>query len=336
VVVPAVLVKAVVIGALALPTVLVGPTASAAGPVAGPARTVSHLADRDSDRDSDSDSDGDSDGGARSDPDQKCDSPARVLDLANWKITLPVAKSDNAKSPEEILQPDLATFQTSPWFETTSGCDAVAFRAPVNGVTTVGSRNPRSELREMTDDGSENASWSSTAGTHTMVVTEAFTHLPDVKPELVGAQIHDADDDITVFRLEGTNLYVTKGDDPHYKLVTSNYVLGTKYEAKYVVGGGKIEAYYNGALQTTISERFRGAYFKAGAYTQANCTDSSPCSKSNYGETTIYSVTVSHQVTQWQLIWDWIMYALPVALGVLVVAALGWLLWRRLRARRTV
>jgi hypothetical protein len=330
VVVPATLVKAVVIGALALPTALVGPTAFAAAPATSPAAGSTHWA-----ADSSDDSDRSDDSDSSDSSDKKCDGPSKVLDLANWKITLPVAKSDNAKSPEEVLQPDLATFETTPWFETTSNCDAVVFRAPVNGVTTSGSSNPRSELREMTDDGKANASWSSTAGTHTMVVTEAFTHLPDVKPELVGAQIHDADDDITVFRLEGRNLYVTKGDDPHYKLVTDNYALGTKFEAKYLVSGGKIEAFYNGVLQTTISERFRGAYFKAGAYTQANCSDSSPCSKSNYGETTVYSVAVSHQVTQWQLIWDWIMYALPVALGVLVVAALGWLLWRRLRARRT-
>ncbi|HEX4250898.1 MAG TPA: polysaccharide lyase family 7 protein [Pseudonocardia sp.] len=328
-VVPALLVKAVVLGAVALPAVLVGPTAT--GSVPGPVRVASTQPAAD---DSDNSDDSDSDNSDNSD--KKCDGPAKVLDLANWKVTLPIAKSGNAKSPEEVTQPDLATFETSPWFETSSDCGGVVFRAPVNGVTTSGSRNPRSELREMTDDGTTNASWSSTAGTHTMVVNEAFTHLPDVKPELVGAQIHDADDDITVFRLEGTNLYVTKGNDPHYKLVTSDYALGTRFEAKYVVTGGKIEAYYNGALQTTISEWFRGAYFKAGAYTQANCTDSKPCSKSNYGETTVYSVVVSHQVTQWQLIRDWIMYAVPYALGVLVVAALGFLLWRRQRARRTV
>jgi len=328
VVVPELLVKAVVLGALALPAGLVGPGVTAAAPVTSPVPAVATQPADSSDDSDDSNSDSNSD--------KKCDGPAQVLDLANWKVTLPVAKPDNAKSPEEVQQPDLATFETSPWFETTSNCDAVVFRAPVNGVTTSGSRNPRSELREMTDDGKANASWSSTAGTHSMVVTEAFTHLPDVKPELVGAQIHDADDDITVFRLEGSNLYVTKGDDPHFKLVTSNYVLGTKFEAKYVVGGGKTEAYYNGVLQTTIPERYRGAYFKAGAYTQANCTDSSPCGKSNYGETTVYNVAVSHQVTQWELIWDGITYAVPYALGVLVVAVLGWLLWRRLRARRTV
>ncbi len=47
-----------------------------------------------------------------------------------------------------------------------AACDGVQFRAPVDGVTTSGSSYPRSELREMTDSGSSEASWSSTSGTH--------------------------------------------------------------------------------------------------------------------------------------------------------------------------
>jgi hypothetical protein len=146
----------------------------------------------------------------------------------------------------------------------------------------------------MTADGTESASWSSTSGTHTMVATEAFTRLPQGKPHLVGAQIHDDDDDITVFRLEGSKLYVTDGDDPNYRLVTDDYVLGTRFEAKFVVSGGKVEAYYNGRLQATIVTDFSDAYFKAGAYTQANCEKAAPCSPDNYGETVIYELHVTH------------------------------------------
>ncbi|QNE17653.1 alginate lyase [Kribbella qitaiheensis] len=215
--------------------------------------------------------------------------PADVLDLTNWKVTLPTG---SAGSPTEIKQPALATFSVDPYFTVVG--DAVQFRAPVNGVTTSGSSYPRSELREMTSNGSANASWSSTSGTHTLVVSESFDHLPAGKPQLVGAQIHDAADDITVFRLEGSSLYITNGNTTHYKLVTSSYTLGTVYEAKFVVSGGQVKAYYNGVLQTTISKSFSGAYFKAGAYTQANCTNSSPCAESNYGQTTIHNVTVTH------------------------------------------
>jgi len=212
-----------------------------------------------------------------------------VLDLKNWKITLPVGDSGD---PKEVKQPDLATFSVHPWFTVNAACDGVVFRAAVNGTTTSGSKYPRSELREM--DGSDDASWSSTSGTHTLVVREAFTHLPHGKPQVVGAQIHDSSDDVQVFRLEGTNLYLTNGDTTHYKLVTDNYQLGTPFEAKFVVSNGKIKAYYNGRLQSTLSKAFSGAYFKAGAYTQANCDNSSPCSAANYGEVNIYNISATH------------------------------------------
>lgn len=217
--------------------------------------------------------------------------PGTVLDLTRWKLTLPVG------NPTEVTGTALASFVDPQWFTATTAGDAVRFRAPVNGVTTSGSGYPRSELREMNLDGS-NASWSAASGAHTLTVVEAFTHLPNGKPHVVGAQIHDSSNDITVFRLEGTNLYVTNGNNTHYKLVTDSYVLGTRFEAKFVVWSGQARAYYNGVLQTTIAvPKLTGAYFKTGVYTQANCGNSSPCSSDNYGETTIYHVTVSHTAT---------------------------------------
>lgn len=217
--------------------------------------------------------------------------PGQLLDLSTWKITLPIGKKNN---PEEVQQPQLATFADPNWFHTNPAGDAVIFRAPVNGVTTSGSGYPRSELREMQAGGKE-ASWTGKSGTHTLTVVEAFTALPLEKPQLVGAQVHDAKKDWATFRLEGTKLYITNSDDSHYQLADPNYVLGTPFEAKFIVGNKLIRAYYNGALVASINaSKLKGAYFKAGAYTQANCTNSSPCSATNYGETQIHSITVSH------------------------------------------
>ena len=252
-------------------------------------------------------------------PVKGCDYPAQVLDLSGWNITVPTvevvkdegkdrggrsdeekaadkaAGENNEKQAKEINQPELATYAAPPYFQVTKTCDSVAFRAPVNGITTSGSKYPRSELREMSPDGSETAEWSSSVGAHTFVVNEAFTALPQGKPNLVGVQIHDEDDDVSTFRLEGTSLYITEGDDTHHKLVTNSYVLGTRYEAKYIVSNDVIQAFYNGQLQTTITKKFDKAYFKAGAYTQANCTDYTvQCNGSTYGETTVYSVHVEH------------------------------------------
>ncbi|MBB5957242.1 hypothetical protein FHS29_003835 [Saccharothrix tamanrassetensis] len=221
-----------------------------------------------------------------------CRYPAEVLDLTNWYVGLPIGQPEK---PLNVKQPQLDTYAIDPWFTTTPACDAVQFRAAVNGVTTSGSDYPRSELREMTDSGRTQASWSSTSGTHTMVIDQAITAAPTGRPNVVAGQIHDAENDVSVFRLEGEKLYITEGNDK-LKLVKDDYVLGTRFQAKFEVGGGKIKAYYNGELQATISKKFSGAYFKAGAYTQANCDKTSPCSESNYGEVKIYGLNVTHDV----------------------------------------
>jgi hypothetical protein len=230
-------------------------------------------------------------GGSQGDDRGGCQYPSQVIDLSKWKLTLPIGSEG---SPKEITQPSLKTFMSKPYFQPTSDCNAVVFRAPVDGATTSGSKNPRSELREMGENGGS-AAWSSSSGTHTLVVDEAFAKLPEGKPQLVGAQIHDEKDDISVFRLEGTNLYITDGNNPHYKLVTSSYQLGTRYQAGFVVSDNTVKAYFNGKLVATLSKSFSGAYFKAGAYTQANCSNVSSCDQNNYGETMIYGVKATHQ-----------------------------------------
>jgi hypothetical protein len=193
--------------------------------------------------------------------------------------------------PAQILPSSLTQMSNSPFFQTNATCNGVVFRAPVTGVTTPGSHYPRSELREM-GSGSAPAAWSSVVGTHWLSAYEAFTALPRGKPDLVVAQIHDANDDVSVFRLEGTNLWITDGNNPHYQLVTDHYHLGTSFWAVYLVLGGHIGAYYDGKLVAQIQRTFTCGYFKAGAYTQANCTNA-PCDPNNYGETVIYALATS-------------------------------------------
>ncbi|RKN03864.1 glycosyl hydrolase family protein [Streptomyces radicis] len=217
--------------------------------------------------------------------------PSEVLDLSDWKVTLPIGDDED---PTEIFQPDLDEYSHDPFFRVNDAGDAVTFRAPVNGVTTGGSSYPRSELREMESGGEDEIEWSSTSGTHTMTVREAFTHLPEDKPEVVGAQIHGGDDDVTALRLQGSRLWITDEDTVQHHLITDEYELGTVFELEYVVSDGEIEIYYNGELETTIDHSDSTNYFKAGAYTQANCERSSPCSDDNYGEVEIYDLTVTH------------------------------------------
>ncbi len=219
--------------------------------------------------------------------------PSQILDLTNWKLTIPDGSSED---PTEIKQPVLEKYKLDPWFVVQDG--AVRFRAPVNAVTTSGSNYPRSELREMKDSGKTNASWSSTSGTHTMTIDEAILAVPKTKKHVVAGQIHDADDDIVVIRLEFPKLYVNV-DGKNVFTLDSNYTLGKKFNVKFVVNNGQNQIFYNGSTDPvyTFTKDYSGAYFKAGAYTQSNCSKeaSSDCNSNNYGEVIINQLKVTHE-----------------------------------------
>ncbi|UYZ63630.1 polysaccharide lyase family 7 protein [Hymenobacter weizhouensis] len=221
--------------------------------------------------------------------------PAQVLNLANWKLTLPLDQ-DGSGAADEVQQPALNTFEDANHFFSRPAGDAVVFRAYADGATTSGSGYPRSELREMKSNGTQKASWSSTSGTHTLVIDQAVTHLPVAKPHIVVGQIHDGSDDVLVFRLEGQKLFVDiNGDDG--PTLTSSYQLGTRFTVKFVVSGGKTKCYYNNTLKYTLSKKYSKAYFKAGAYVQSSCRGSKKVSGeacSAYGEVQIYDVRVTH------------------------------------------
>lgn len=225
--------------------------------------------------------------------------PGQLLDLTNWKITLPLPSQNDSDKPLEILQPQLARYVANPWFLLNPEGSGILFRAPVNGTTTSGSSYPRSELREMTSNGLVRASWSSTRGTHTMLIDQAITAVPQTKRHVVAGQIHDSSDDVIVIRLEYPRLYLHV-DGKNVLTLDENYVLGERFTVQFVVSGGKTAVYYNGSATPvyTLNKSYSNAYFKAGAYTQSNCSregSSSLCNASNFGEVVIYQLTVRHE-----------------------------------------
>lgn len=206
----------------------------------------------------------------------------------NWKLTLPI------NGAQEIEQPALATY-TSKYCELTADGSGVVFRAWHGGDTTSGSKNPRSELREMSDDGKDEASWSSTKGNHTMTVSGQVNRLTKVKPQTVIAQIHDDSDDISVWRVEADKLWLTKGDTTHGYLVDPNFTLGKPYTLRYAVSGGVISYTYNGAVVPfTLKVKGSGWYFKTGVYLQSNPSTAPTESTSEYTEAVVRSVVVTH------------------------------------------
>ena len=221
--------------------------------------------------------------------------PADVLNLADWKVTMP-EETAQAGNPDEYKQPQLATFKHDVFFHLNTAKDGVIFRAPVNGATTSGSGYPRSELRERPNG--IDAAWSSNtpAGTYSMMyIDQRVNKLPIKKKELTLGQIHDGSSDVIVFRLEGSKLFMDHGGTAGVTL-TSSYVLGTRFNCMFKVYQNKTESYYNGVLKETYNKSYTSAYFKAGAYTQSNCSteSSSDCNANNYGEVEIFSVLRSY------------------------------------------
>lgn len=218
------------------------------------------------------------------------DPPATVLDLTQWKLTLPV-DTDRPGRPDEIPPSALASFLDADCFFVNDAGDGVVFRAPCGGVTTRGSKYPRCELREL--DGAGLAAWSTADDKrHTLTATLAVTATPRVKRHVVCAQIHDADDDVLMVRLEGTRLFVERPGEPDVMLARE-YRLGTRFDLKIEAGRGRVQVWHDGVRKLDWQTLRRGCYFKAGCYTQSN-PDRGDAPES-YGEVTIHRLAVKRE-----------------------------------------
>ena len=149
--------------------------------------------------------------------------PAQVIDLANWYLTLPTGEKTN---PTRSISPS----------STPSATPVPPRRHPDRrGLHRQRGRRdhqestyPRSELREMT--GAEKASWSNTTGNHVLRLRQAITRLPTVKPQVVTAQIHDAEDDVIEVRLEGSGAGGQYDNGSDKITLDPAYVLDTPYD----------------------------------------------------------------------------------------------------------
>jgi hypothetical protein len=213
--------------------------------------------------------------------------PADLLNLSDWFLTLPTGVEGD---PDDVHPPALASFLDSDWFRLNDTRDGVVFRANAGGVTTENSNYARSELRELKDG--EPASWSNETGTHTMSLRQAVTRLPEVKPHVVTAQIHDGDDDVVLVRLEGERLMAQYDDGASAIVIDPAYVLGTRYDLRIVAANSRIEIFYNDRLAAEIPRSGSGWYFKTGSYVQSNPERGE--SPDAVAEVVVYSLRVEH------------------------------------------
>jgi alginate lyase len=212
--------------------------------------------------------------------------PADLIDLQNWYLTLPTGEQGD---PDVVFPPFLESF-VDDWFQLNDARDGIVFRANAGGATTKNSRYPRSELREML--GGELASWSNGSGTHTMTLRQAATRLPQAKPQVVTAQIHDVDSDVVMVRLDRTRLEVEYGDGGGKIVIDPDYQLGTPYNLRIVAADRKVEVFYDDRPVADLPLSGEGWYFKTGSYVQSNPERGD--APDAVAEVVLYSLKVEH------------------------------------------
>ncbi|EFC45760.1 predicted protein [Naegleria gruberi] len=226
--------------------------------------------------------------------------PSQIIDLRNWKLTLPVGEPGDAM---EIKQPTLDRYSLNPYFGATTNNTGVRFRVLMSNVTVTTSSNTkyaRSELREMdsSNPSSTKAAWNTTVGTHTMIIDQTITRLPTTRKKVIAGQVHDADEYVVTIHLEGTKLYINIVG-VGTTTISQNYIVGTRFQIKIQVKNGVTSIYYNNMNTPiySITKSYKGAYFKAGCYAQSNCEfEGSLCGKSNnYAEVVIHNLTITHE-----------------------------------------
>ncbi len=219
--------------------------------------------------------------------------PSQILNLKNWSLALPIPVKGDPKKPEKIKQPQLNTYK-SEWFYVKDG--GVGFKCRADGVASAHTHYPRSELREMINNGKDNAAWSTSGPTHTMEWTEAVTKTTKKKPHVCCAQVHGVEGAPLMFRMDGKKLYIQSYGDEK-KVLETNYKLGTKFSGKFVAGNNKIDCYYNGNRVYTMpadpkkDANLKGCYYKIGLYLQSSVGKGGE-SPSDTGEVIVYDVKV--------------------------------------------
>ncbi len=217
--------------------------------------------------------------------------PSAILDLSRWKLTIPY-DTQRKGNPDEVVQPELATFDDPRCFHASEAGDAVLFRASCDGLGTTNSNYPRSELREMDASGKDEASWATDDGrSHVLEVEQAVLQTPQRKKHVVCAQIHDAEDDVLMIRLEGDELFIEREGESEIELDAA-YELGDRFALRIQASDGRIKVWFNDELKMDWKTSNDGCYFKVGCYTQSNLKKESLAG--SYGEVAVYQLEVDH------------------------------------------
>ena len=205
--------------------------------------------------------------------------PADVIDLNNWKLTLPVnSNGSTSGSAAEILPKELIgpPGYTSKYMYTDAG-GAVVFYAPTNGATTTpgeGSDNTRSELRELYKMPSGPTEWTNSIG-GTLTALCRVDKTPAARKQVIIGQIHGVSSILVLLvydeslRSVEARYYNTPGGSTSKVTLASNVKIGDRIDYRIQWIGSTLSVTVNGKTdnrQTASSWNGVKVYFKAGAY----------------------------------------------------------------------
>jgi PKD repeat protein len=230
--------------------------------------------------------------------------PSGNFDLSHWKLQLPTSNGVLTCSSGSVdeKKPALLTGFTNAYFYTGSD-GAMTFWAPINGATTGGSSNPRSELREEISPGNDGTNWT-LSGVHILDATCKVFQVSSTKKVIIG-QIHGysgaALPTVKIEYNNGKTYGIVKtnstddGSDYDFPSVTTALSNSIAYEIKVV--NGLISIAINGktnslnVFQTDPNYTNETQYFKAGDY----CQDYSCSNPSSNGTlVAFYAVSLFH------------------------------------------
>ncbi|KAJ3213597.1 hypothetical protein HK099_007277 [Clydaea vesicula] len=251
-----------------------------------------------------------------SSPGETSEPPLGLPDLKNFKLQLPVGPRNDKIL--EITNDKLPSY-SSEFFKKNSQGTAYVFHTPVwppaqpeNGLVpahTSGSKTTRTELREIVPE-----SWNFNVGFHSLKIKEAVILAPTKDDssnpkanQIIVAQILSGSYPLVNIRYYTGNTIVAvinDDEDDDAQTISTNYVLGTIFEAEIRVNNGEVKIFFNGvekiskSKMTTKSTNRENCYFKAGSYGQvAPVTDGKEESEINeqYSEVLLYDLEVKHE-----------------------------------------
>jgi alginate lyase len=216
--------------------------------------------------------------------------PSSILDLAHWKLTLPVDGHHGTTGEAiEIQTAELLAGYRSGYF-CANPTGGVKFWAPVDGATTNDSEYPRSELRYMLDPDDDNANFSPDTSDAALSARLVVERVPSSTRKVVVGQVHgfqtNAFIKLRYLYDPATNtgsIAALVNEDPDASGSTNYGSIdglrsGDAFTYSIAFADREITIKINGHVLTSFHVQHgwlhEPMYFKAGAYDQANGSSS--------------------------------------------------------------